>query len=234
MLQFGRGTSAWMAGSNYSLRDVESETTQNAFAIGFGLLGVAGRIPQAAGELRNLAALHREFDSAMQIHTRAVQGEFSALAKFARYQAAREAVLAGRPASEIPGIELALERMRSRPGWELMTERLEYGAGRGTDLWWRGVGEKGGLFLHVEAKPATATASRLKLLETSRSIGKYRQGGEAHIGYALQTIVETGAPNAAVARDLLIQLRMGNVRTVASLKGGLFRVDYFGGLAGLF
>ena len=55
-----------------------------------------------------------------------------------------------------------------------------------------GFGQNEGLFAHVEAKPPASTPSALRYLDTSEGIGLYRQGGEAHIGFALESHVAMG------------------------------------------
>lgn len=215
MMGFGPNTASWMSDSgSWTLRGVEGETGQNAFAIGGSLLATTGRVAALGQELKNFNAAGAEFRSAMQSHQQAL-GVYNA-------------VTAGRRADEVVGIDRAIETMAWRGGWKLRPERIEYGAGRGLDVLYEGVGENATLWTHVEAKPPTATASKLRLLETSKAIGAYRQGGEAHLGFALENHIAMGGANSGLARDLLIQLRMGNVNTVASLKGGLLRLNYWG------
>jgi RHS repeat-associated protein len=211
---FGPNTASWMADQPYSLRGIEAETGQNAFAIGGGLLGALGAYGAAMNEFRSFAAAGSEFNAAMQSHKNTID--------------LYRTVTAGRPANEMPGLNLAIERMAYRGGWRLRPERLEYGAGRGLDLTYEGINENAGLFAHVEAKPPTSTPSALNILESSRSIGVFRQGGEAHVGFALENHIATGGANAAYARTLLTQLRLGNMKTLASLRDGLFEINYWG------
>jgi RHS repeat-associated protein len=218
LMGFGPQTANWNAGLPYSLKGIEDETTQNAFAIGGNLLGPMARAAEGLNELGRLSAASNTVSAATRTHEMAVA-----------------AVTAGRPASELPGLHLAMERMLAKGsemgGWRLLPQKLEYGAGRGLDLAYEGWGENQGLFATVEAKPPTATPSALKYLKTSRGIGLYRQGGEAHIGFALESHIAMGGPNSDLASSLVLQLRLGNVKNLASLKGGLYQLTYWGDVA---
>lgn len=214
---FGPQTASWMADQPYSLRGIEDETSQNAFAFSGLLLGALGTAGAAASEFRTFATASMEFQSAMRSHEMALR--------------TYAVVMAGRPQSEIAGLSLAIERMAWQ-NFKLTTWRFEYGAGRGIDVVGKGAGENFGLLATVEAKPAGATASALKKLKTSTIIGTFRQGGEAHVGMSLETYLAMGGPQAQEARFLLMQMRLGNVRNLASLRGGLFKLDYWGSVIG--
>jgi RHS repeat-associated protein len=211
----GQNTTKGLVRGDVSVQSVEPETTQNAFAIAINLLG------PGAGAIRNLNQIDRLSAASNAVGAATLSHELAVAA-----------VTSGRPARELPGIYLAIERVVAKGsetgGWRLLPQRLEYGAGRGLDLPYEGWGENLGSYLHVEAKPPTATPSALKYLETSRGIGLYRQGGEAHIGFALETHIATGGANSELAQELLTQLRLGNMKTLASLKGGLFELNYWG------
>jgi RHS repeat-associated protein len=219
ILGFGPNTSSWMAGQPYSLRGIEGETGQNAFAISTNLFGALSRLGAGFSELKNFSAASSQFDEAMKAYS-------AAEAKF-------NTVLNSATVAERPGVQLAIERMAWK-NWRLSSIDLRYGPSNGIDLVGEGVGENLGLHATVEAKPPTATASDLSRVKTLESIygAPFRQAGKGYVGASLQTYIESGGANSAQASYLLGQLSSGNVKTLASLKGGLFEIDFWGRVAG--
>jgi RHS repeat-associated protein len=216
-LGFGRNRAAWMGSGRYSLRGVESETKQNAFAISGVLLGGLAQARAGLSELQNFTAASADFRNAMQSYSAAE----------ARYNT----VVNAATAAERPGVQLAIERMAWK-NWRLSALDLRYGPSNGIDLIGEGVGEHQGLFAAIEAKPPTATASALSRLKTLEVIygAPTRQAGTAYVGVSLQTYIYHGGANSAQAEFLLQQLQSGNV--LASLQGGLFEIDFWGRVIG--
>jgi RHS repeat-associated protein len=209
-LGLGKQTSAWIAGDdNVSASLVQKEWKQNTASLTLIALPLVNGVRSGLrllGENRASAAAFQEAILAQDIAEQ-------------NYVAA----LKGAPQSEVAGLKATIENM-AWLNWRLSAKQFKRAGNQGLDLFFEGVGENRGLVAFGEGKGA----SGLGQLETRlAAIGGVRQGSRYYIGFNLETYIAQGGENAQLARDLIHELRAGNVKSFAgSSTGKLWELNY--------
>ncbi|MDP9350372.1 MAG: RHS repeat-associated core domain-containing protein, partial [Chloroflexota bacterium] len=212
----------WMIGEFFTGEKVSARPIDRKTHLMMISLRVAGHWGELSmpGDLAGLAGSHwrrmqlegLNFRLAMEAHEVAVASHMN--------------VMQGVPASEVPGLQSAIESMASR-NWRLSPVQFKYSGNRGLDLHFEGVAENLGERAIVEAKPP-GTLGQLDVPSTTELIGGLRQSGEGYIGMSLATYIERGGQNVLEAGYLMQQLRLGNVKSYTSLGGQLYEMKFFG------
>ena len=205
----GFNTVQGLMGKDVSVKSVEDESLQNAFAF-FG----------PAMEALSLF-------KAISMESKAINTWNLSHATYKANYANAVTDAVGRPVTtlEARGLDKAIEEMAWN-NWKLSPDQFKYSGNKGLDLHFEGVSENLGLRAFAEAKASPGGVSLLNTPKTTLPVGGFSQGGEYYIGMSLQTYIERGGVNSMLAETAMRDLRAGRTRSFLSTRTNFFELRF--------